>query len=76
MSKTTTEFVSNADVALIEHKLIATTNMLENSSEKMMFYIAGLHDMANELITFIETKYPNDAEKYWKEAEDGNPCSG
>ena len=51
-----TAFISDGDIALLEHQVLQDTEFLE---EDRMPYLCGVHDMANVVITFIQNKYPN-----------------
>ena len=54
-----TAFVSDGDIALIEHKLLCELASAF-TGESTSSYLLGVCDLAEAVIDFIRTKYPND----------------
>ena len=49
------ELFKKEDIAMIEHELLASTNVLEaEGSTGLLWYIQGVIDMANKIIAVIE----------------------
>ena len=44
------------DIALIEHKIISESNILEWKPDDFLMYLSGIHDFAEELIKIIRGK--------------------
>jgi len=50
------EFVSDADIALIEHDVIKSMALLEGDANNDVWYLTGVHDMAEKLMQFLREK--------------------
>lgn len=46
----------DTDIAMMEHKVLDESDIMENHTEGMMWYIAGVHDMAQRVIEAIQNK--------------------
>lgn len=44
------------EIAMMEHEFIKEAEVLETSSERMMWYLAGIHDFADAVIRRIREK--------------------
>lgn len=46
----------DSEIAMLEHEFIEDGDVLETNSERMMWYLAGVHDFAEKLIKLIHEK--------------------
>lgn len=46
----------DSEIAMLEHEFIEDGDVLETSSERMMWYLAGVHDFADAVIRMIQGK--------------------
>ena len=46
----------DTEIAMLEHEIIQESDILENHTEGMMWYLAGVHDMAQKVIEKIQEK--------------------
>lgn len=46
----------DAEIAMLEHEFIKDAEVLETSSERQMWYLAGVHDFADAVIRKIQEK--------------------
>lgn len=46
----------DTEIAMMEHEFIKDAEVLENASERQMWYLAGVHDFAEKLIQLIREK--------------------
>ena len=44
------------EIAMLEHEFIKDAEVLETSSERQMWYLAGVHDFADAVIRMIREK--------------------
>ena len=44
------------EIAMMEHEFIKEAEILETSSERQMWYLAGVHDFADAVIRMIREK--------------------
>ncbi len=44
------------EIAMLEHEFIKEAEILETSSERQMWYLAGVHDFADAVIRMIREK--------------------
>ena len=49
-------FFDAKDIAMIEHELLSENDILDAPTETMMFYLAGVHDLADKIIKIIKEK--------------------
>lgn len=50
------KYVSVEDIALIEHELITESEILEWKPEDAVWYLSGIHEMAQKVIDKISEK--------------------
>lgn len=43
----------DTEIAMMEHEFIKESEILESNSERMMWYLAGVHDLAEKIIQEI-----------------------
>lgn len=46
----------DTEIAMMEHEFIKESEILESNSERMMWYLAGVHDFADAVIRMIREK--------------------
>lgn len=46
----------DTEIALMEHEFIKDAEVLETTSERQMWYLAGVHDFADAVIRKIQEK--------------------
>ena len=46
----------DTEIAMMEHEFIKDAEVLETSSERQMWYLAGVHDFADAVIRKIREK--------------------
>ena len=56
-------FISEEDVAMVEHKALQQACLLEGDHTCMVWYATGIHDMASMMMEAVCVKYPNDEVK-------------
>ena len=50
------KYISVEDIALIEHELITESEILEWKAEDAVWYLSGIHEMAQKVIDKISEK--------------------
>ena len=50
------KYISVEDIALIEHELITESEILEWKPEDAVWYLSGIHEMAQKVIDKISEK--------------------
>ena len=51
-------FISTAEIALVQHELLKSCDFM-NMEGDMLYYISGVHDMAEKLMEAVKEAYPN-----------------
>lgn len=46
----------DTEIAMMEHEFIKDAEILETTSERQMWYLAGVHDFADAVIRMIREK--------------------
>ena len=50
------KYIYDFDIALVEHELITESEILEWKPEDAVWYLSGIHDMAQKVINKINEK--------------------